>query len=326
MQNIKTIILNQLRTPKTFWALMRNNDINGIQLIETLNDFYDKGVIEIKATKIYLTHKGREQLSMTYINRHTRCDFCDSGYLIDGFGDIYYRFKSYYDTKPKNIPEFDQGSMRCEDVLKRLAFIYDKGDLYNTRILILGDDDLLSVAIAMTGLPQEIVVLDIDERLLHYIRDVSSKEHMNIETEVYSIENKVPLQKNTDVFISDPVESLFGIKLFLSRGISLLANGGRFYFGLTHIDSSLLKWQKIEQMLVNGGCVITDVIRDFAFYPDIYCGAVKERLFFDPGPPPKSWYTSSLIRGVKLEDKMSEGESVSLGVSLYKDDETITVK
>lgn len=305
---------------------MRNQDVNAVQLIDILNNLYEQGIIEMKTQKIYLTQRGEKQASKVRLNRHTRCDFCDSGYLIDGFGDIYYRFKSYYDTKPKNIPEFDQGSMGCKDVLKRLVFIYDKGDLCNTRILILGDDDVLSIAIAMTGLPQEIVVLDIDERLVYYIQDVSSKEHLNIETKVYNIGNKMPLSKKMDVFISDPVESLFGIKLFLSRGISLLANGGRFYFGLTHIDSSLSKWQKIEQMLVNGGCVITDVVRDFASYPGVYYKNIKKRLFFDPGPPPKSWYTSSLIRGVKLEDKISEGESVSLGTSLYKDDETITVK
>ncbi len=326
MRGIKKTILNQLHTPKTFWELMRNQDVNAVQLIDVLNNLYKQGIIETKTQKIYLTQRGERQASKVRLNRHTRCDFCDSGYLIDGFGDIYYRFKSYYDMKPKNIPEFDQGSMRCKDVLKRLAFIYNKGDLCNTRILILGDDDLLSIAIAITELPEEIIVLDIDERLLHYIRDVSSKEHLNIETEVYSIENKLPLQKNMDVFISDPVESLSGIRLFLSRGISLLINGGRFYFGLTHIDSSLSKWHKIEHMLVNGGCVITDVIRDFASYPDIYYNEIKKRLFFDPGPPPKSWYTSSLIRGVKLEDKISEGKSVSLGTSLYKDDETITVK
>jgi len=326
MQNIKTMILNCLHTPKTFWELMRSQDINAVQLIDTLNNLYEQGIIEMKTQKIYLTQKGKRQASRVRLNRHTRCKLCDSGYVIDGFGDIYYRFKTYYDTKPKNIPEFNQGSMRCEDVLKRLAFIYNKGDLCNTRILILGDDDLLSVAIAMTGLPQEIIVLDIDERLVHYIQDVSSKEHLNIETEGYSIKNKIPLHRKIDVFISDPVESLPGIKLFLSRGISLLANGGRFYFGLTHIDSSLSKWQKIEHMLVNGGCVITDIIRDFASYPGVYYDGIKKRLFFDPGPPPKSWYTSSLIRGVKLKDKISEGRGVSLGTSLYKDDETITVK
>lgn len=326
MGDIKKIILNHLHTPKTFWELMRNQDVNAVQLIDILNNLYEQGIIEMKTQKIYLTQRGEKQASKVRLNRHTRCDFCDSGYLIDGFGDIYYRFKSYYDTKPKNIPGFDQGSMRCKDVLKRLVFIYDKGDLCNTRILILGDDDLLSIAIAMTGLPQEVVVLDIDERLLNHIRDVSRKEDLNIEAKVYSIENKIPLQKNMDVFISDPVESLVGIKLFLSRGISLLANGGRFYFGLTHIDSSLSKWQKIEQMLVDRGCVITDVVRDFASYPGVYYDGIKERLFFDPGSPPQSWYTSSLIRGVKLEDKISEGRSVSLGTSLYKDDETITVK
>lgn len=326
MRAIKKTILNRLHTPKTFWELMRNRDVNAVQLIDILNNLHKQGIIEMKTQKIYLTHKGQEQLSMIYINRHTRCDFCDSGYLIDGFGDIYYRFKPYYDEKPENIPEFDQGSMRCKDVLKRLVFIYDKGDLCNTRILILGDDDLLSIAIAMTELPVEIAVLDVDKRLICYIKNVSRKEDLNIEAKVYNIGNKMPLSKKMDVFISDPVESLVGIKLFLSRGISLLANGGRFYFGLTHIDSSLSKWQKIEQMLVDRDCVITDIVRDFASYPGVYYKNIKKRLFFDPGSPPQSWYTSSLIRGVKLEDKISEGESVSLGASLYKDDETITVK
>lgn len=305
-----------LTSSKTFWELLKNSDINAISLIDELNRLYREGTISVKNGVIY----PKKSISQ----RNTRCKDCSNGFLIDGFGDIYYRFRPYYEGRPENIFSFDQGSMGSEDVFKRLAFIYDKGDLSKTNILILGDDDLLSVAISMTELPSEIVVLDVDRRVIEYIDTVSRDENLGIKTGVYNVEDEISLKKDRDLFISDPVEALSGIKLFLSRGISTLVDYGRFYFGLTHIDSSLSKWQKIENMLLNGGCVITDIVRNFASYPGIYSETIKERLLFDPGPPPKAWYSSSLIRGVKLEDKISALGSVSLGEGLYKDRETIT--
>lgn len=305
-------------SPKSFWELLRESDLNATSLVDELNRLYKSTLITVRDGKIY-TEKN-------VVKRDTRCRCCDNGFLIDQLGDIYYRFRHYYDKRPINISRFDQGSMACRDVFKRVAFIYDKGDLYQMKILILGDDDLLSIAIALTGLPSKIMVLDIDKRIIDYISAVSKKENLGIEARVYSVEDELRLQKEIDIFITDPVESLSGIKLFLSRGISCLVNYGRFYFGFTHIDSSLSKWQKIESMLLSKGCVITDIVRDFASYPGVYSDAITERLFFDPGAPPRDWYTSTLIRGVKLEDRISDPGSVSLGESLYKDEETVTVK
>lgn len=327
MARIESSFLKQLRTPKTFWDILRSSDINAMELINHLNELYRKGVIHVKDNIVHLVEDRLSRKPADHITfREVRCNQCGIGYSIASFGDVYFRFKGYFEKMPENIALYDQGSMRCEDIFKRVSFIYDKGDLHDNSILIMGDDDLICIAIGMIGQSKRIMVLEVDERLVKYIQDISAKEGLDIDVAIYNAEDEIPSRDEVDVFISDPVESLAGIKTFLSRGISQLVRGGRFYFGLTHIDSSPAKWMEIESMLLNSGCIITDIIRDFAFYPDIRYNTIKEKLIFDPGPPPSIWYSSSLIRGVKLEDRVPKPGKVSLGRDMYEDEETVTVR
>ncbi len=50
-------------------------------------------------------------------------------------------------NRPVNLPEFDQGSILEKDVIKRVEFIYERGDLLDSNILVIGDDDLISIAL-----------------------------------------------------------------------------------------------------------------------------------------------------------------------------------
>lgn len=53
--------------------------------------------------------------------------------------------------RPLAKEEFDQWFMTPEHALHRIGFIHARGDLLNKRILIIGDDDLVGIAAAITG-------------------------------------------------------------------------------------------------------------------------------------------------------------------------------
>ncbi|MEO0250808.1 MAG: bis-aminopropyl spermidine synthase family protein, partial [candidate division WOR-3 bacterium] len=55
----------------------------------------------------------------------------------------------------------------------RTLYPISHGDLDGKSIALIGDDDLLSIALALAGLPSNITVLDIDERLGEFIKKVS---------------------------------------------------------------------------------------------------------------------------------------------------------
>ncbi len=193
--------------------------------------------------------------------------------------------------------------MREQDVISRVALMHHYNDLADKSFLLVGDDDLLSIALALTGLPLRITVLDIDERLGEYIGKVSKEYKLEIEYRRYDVSNPLPkdLVGEFDVFSSEPLETVSGLKAFLSRGIACLKENGIGYVGLSTAEASRKKWMIVEKMLLQMNCMITDVIKDFSKYGTLYETVNYEmfttRLEFPVGKNPGiPWYKSSLFR------------------------------
>jgi predicted methyltransferase len=104
-----------------------------------------------------------------------------------------------------------------------------------------------------------------------------------------------------DVFSSEPLETLSGLKAFIIRGVSCLKENGVGYFGLTLYEASLKKWLAVQKLVTRMNCVITDIIQGFSAYPMDY-GTVDYEEFahdlgFDVGKNPGiNWYKSALFR------------------------------
>jgi len=187
----------------------------------------------------------------------------------DAFG-ILDEYKRIAMHRPKPTADYDQGYIKEEDVMRRISFIYERGDLEGAEIIVVGDDDLISLGLALTTLPRRIVVLEIDDRLISFINDMAKKYGFPVEARKFDVRNDIDedLRGKFDVFITDPVETIEGITLFLSRAASgLRGKGSSGYFGLTHQEASLKKWQEIERRLLSMNFVITDMLRDFNVYP-----------------------------------------------------------
>ncbi|HDM25199.1 MAG TPA: putative methyltransferase, partial [Thermoplasmatales archaeon] len=155
------------------------------------------------------------------------------------------------------------------------------------------------------------------------------KYRLNIEAFTYDVQEPLSkdLKKCFDVFISDPVETIPGIRLFLSRGVSALKGvGSSGYFGLTTLEASVKKWYEIQKILHSMGFVITDIIRKFSIYggeenflreenlPIVK--KIKEKVDFD-------WYSSSFYRieAVKEPKPAVTGRCI-ITREMYVDDES----
>jgi predicted methyltransferase len=133
-----------------------------------------------------------------------------------------------------------------------------------------------------------------------------------------------------DVFITDPVETLPGFTLFVSRATSSLKGKGcSGYLGLTTIEASREKWFEIQKRFLNMGFVITDIRRRFSVYPigDISFSRYQEKcqVFKQVGVRADcDWYTSSFIRLYAVEEPkpIIEGTQI-IDAKVYKDDESL---
>jgi len=323
----KQIVSILSKNDVSIWKIIDYQDASLPEFFEKLKELEKEGIIEIKNGIAKLTEKGKN-IAYNFKFADYRCKACDgTGYEI--VKEVENSYKKILENRPKPIEKYDQGYISREAALRKLAFIMERGDAYGS-IFIAGDDDLFSIALALTGLPERIVVVDIDQRLINFINEASRKHGLNIEAYVQDLQKEnEKLLKKFDVFVTDPVETIPGIKLFLSRGIaSLKGVGCSGYFGLTTLEASRKKWYEIQRMIYEMGFVITDIRRQFQVYPDDGSNFFE---YQDKLPIVKklniksdyNWYKSALYRieAVKEPNPLIKGD-VEFGEAVYKDDES----
>ncbi|MBE8540088.1 bis-aminopropyl spermidine synthase family protein [Geoglobus acetivorans] len=335
MRRIRNQILQALSSgPVSVYRLIDMQDASLPEFFQLVDELINEDIIRIENGNVIPTEKARRLINeLGAINLDTRCKSCEgTGYVISkDFEEILKKYKEIAEKRPETVEVFDQGFISPEGVIRRVEFIYERGDLLRSRIFVVGDDDLLSIAAALTGMPEKISVIDADERLIDFINRTAEEYGLCVEAETCDVQNELPdkFRGKYDVFVTDPVETIPGLKLFLSRGVSALKGEGcSGYFGITTLEASRKKWYEIQRMIYDMGFVITDLRRKFNVYPD------EEKNFFrfqDKLPVVQkfgaridhNFYTSTLFRieAVKKPEPLVKGRMV-INEAVYKDDES----
>lgn len=302
-KRIKNQILRALKRKKmSFWELINYQDSHIVEFVEHLKELTEQGLIINEdghfslAKDVHLSEK-----------KDVVCTKCNVGVEIKGyFEEILNKFLEVTSNRPLPISDFDQGFVRPRDTIARLAFMYERGDIEDQEIFILGDDDLLSVAIGLTGMAKRVKVVEIDERITSFIRKFCKDFNItNIDVREYNVLEEIPVEdKNKyDVFVTDPVETKKGLKLFVGRCIEALkGKGSAGYIGFTHREASLNKWYEFQSFINEAGFVFTDILRDFSIYPerenrwnDFY-RTYKVMKEIKLPMPDTDWYKSCFVR------------------------------
>lgn len=302
-------------------------------VVEIVRALHSDGYVVFRNGRIELTEKGRQLLKeANYEAVIKTCRHC-KGRVVEVSEilpkDVIDEFLKIQKGRPEPIQDFDQGYVAPEVTLARIAYMHYKGDLKGKDLILIGDDDLVSIAAGLTGWPRRIAVIDIDERLTKFISRVSEEYGLNIE--ILTMDLREPLPDNVrgkfDVFQTDPLETLPGLRLFIGRGIATL-RGPRCagYFHLTLIDASLDKWREVQRIILNEfNVVITDIIPDFSEYMD--WGYFEQMHGWKKLPnelrvkPRYGWYTSTMFRIETLRGSKGLLEKIPPEVDIYLDEE-----
>ena len=195
--------------------------------------------------------------------------------------------------------------MVTADALLRAAFAQARGDLDGRRILVIGDDGLQTLSLALAGRPERVVMLDIDERLAAFVRDVAGREGLPVEACAYDVRTPLPARfaGGFDVVVCDPLETVAGLRLFLARAAAALCGAGTaIIFGLTTLEACAAKWHAVQGLLHDMGFFITDARRRFHGYPG-HDGPPDDPRFNVPflealgqTGAEAAWYRSALVR------------------------------
>ncbi len=273
MDRLERQMLQTLKAgPVSVYRLLDAQDGTLPEFFQHLQGLQQRGWVQVDAGQARLTPEGQRAAATLVAAGPLRCEACEgTGYRLSPFfRQVLAQYRELIAARPQAIERYDQGYISPEGVVRRVAFMYERGDLYGD-IFIVGDDDLLSLAAALTGLPRRIVVVDIDERLIAFLQRTAQTHGFPIEASRYDVQQAFPAswRGQFDVFVTDPVETVPGIELFLSRGVSTLRGvGSAGYFGLTTLEASRRKWYTIQRMIHDMGLVITDIRRQFNVYPD----------------------------------------------------------
>jgi predicted methyltransferase len=317
------------------WArLVDAQDASLPEFDHALQALQDEGTIVTTREGIEVTASGRGAIAALAKAPPVdlECPRCESkGYTIASDDPRLRRLEQALAGRPDPNLDYDQGAITPADSLLRAAFMEQRGDLCGASILFVGDFDLMSVALALTERPAKVVVLDIDERVISFINQIARRAGLRLEAVPFDVREPLPerLHRQFNVFLCDPVETLAGIRLYLSRGCSALAgSGSAAYVGLTTLEASRKKWFDIQAVLYEMGFAITDIRRKFSGYPDhdeapagsAHTYPILERM--GDQRIGHRWYTSAFLRAeaVRTPEPAIAGRA-ELGEELYIDDE-----
>jgi predicted methyltransferase len=179
------------------------------------------------------------------------------------------------DGAPGAKTELDQTHCTVPTKLARVLRLHEARALAGQRILVLGDDDLISVAVAhvlaSAGRPaaiRRLTVVDSDPDVLNWIRAQISGTGVAVEAVAHDLREPLPpaLAGAFDVVLTDPPYTVAGAELFLSRAVSgLTAEPGRhvfFSFGARRPDETLA----VQRAMAGMGLVIRSLQPGFNEY------------------------------------------------------------
>jgi len=224
-----------------------------------------------------LTALGRELFAAGGLNGHrsATCPRC-AGRGVVARGDaseLLVEMRKIAREAPRPRMDLDQCHCTPETKLHRVLALHEADALVGKRLLILGDDDLTSLAIASVvrrfgsaGSIARLSVVDVDPEVVEHVERELAGSPFPASVSCHDLREPLPatLRGAFDTVFTDPPYTLAGAALFLSRAAEALDGGGDvfFSFGSRRPGASLL----VQQALGSMGFAIVRLLRDFNEY------------------------------------------------------------
>ena len=228
-----------------------SRDLNlPVPVVAKVNQLFERYcIVRRRHAGLMLTLRGEKLLkNALQVGPDLICPECSgSGVVIPGrLKNFIKRMKTYQKNRKKPKQNMDQFFATTETVMRRAALMHRFGDLEGKRVLLLGDDDLTSVAIARMNLADKITVVDIDPDILYLIEKIAAENGFEIDTVEHDLREPLRIQKH-HVFFTDPPYTHDGILLFLRRGFDI-ADTGYLCYSHKPIGEHLTILQNIVRM------------------------------------------------------------------------------
>jgi N4-bis(aminopropyl)spermidine synthase len=242
------------------------------------NELRKRGVVD-RARPVRLTAEGRAELAMPAAGRpgiSGECPGCGgTGVAVPpGLAALALELERAAAGMPPARLELDQTHCTVDTKIRRVLRMHEVGALAGQRVIVLGDDDLISLAIAAFAAlpaaapPRRLAVVDCDPDLLGYLSERVAGGRVPVELVGHDLRQPLPagLLGAFDVACTDPPYTAAGAELFLSRAVAALADGaGRhvfFSFGARRPDETL----RTQRLIADLGLTVRSLVPGFNSY------------------------------------------------------------
>ncbi len=196
------------------------------------NELRRRDVVE-HTRPVRLTAAGRQALGGGEAAHSALCPACGGrGLQIPaGLAGLAAQLELAAAGAPAARRELDQTHCTVATKIARVLRLDEAGALAGQRILLLGDDDLISVAIARfaaargpAAAPRRLTVVDADPGVLAWAGQQAAGTGVSVELVEHDLRSPLPpgLLGQFDVACTDPPYTVAGARLFLSRAVSAL--------------------------------------------------------------------------------------------------------
>src|SRR5262250_3397406 len=169
--------------------------------------------------------------------------------------------------------ELDQTHCTPDTKLRRVLRMHEAGALAGQRVIVLGDDDLVSVAMAAFAAhagaaPRRLAVVEFDPDLVHYLGDQLAELGMAAEIVLHDLREPLPtaLLAGFDVACTDPPYTVAGAELFLSRAVSALAPGAGAHVFFSFGPRRPTETVQVQRLMADMGLAIRSLTPGFNSY------------------------------------------------------------
>jgi N4-bis(aminopropyl)spermidine synthase len=240
------------------------------------NELRQRGIVDTQRP-VRLTSAGRSAVAAANpaLALQVTCAECGGrGAIVPpDLASLAAELQAVADGMPGAKAELDQTHCTVDTKLARVLRLHQARALAGQRILLLGDDDLISVAIARfaarTGsAARRLVVVDTDADILGWIGQQVAGAGTAVETVEHDLRQPLPpsLTGAFDVVLTDPPYTVAGAELFLSRAVTALEpQPGRhifFSFGARRPDETVA----VQRAMADMGLAVRSLAAGFNSY------------------------------------------------------------
>jgi len=214
-----------------------------------------------------------------WVSRGFLCPLCRGRHVVPGSGwaGVLGQLDAWFAENPTVDVTLDQSHCTPETNLRRVLYMQTHGALAGKSVLLLGDDDSVSLAIGLAGrvlnpqggrLARRICVVEADPRIIAHLRYAAEADHLEIETVEHDLRDPLPaeLLGAFDTVVTDPPYTVPGLELFVSRAVSALAPGGGRPIFLSFGHRPPQEQVVLTAALTEMGLAITELLPDFNEY------------------------------------------------------------